>query len=448
MWLDISNLRTKVLRATEEEKTWLRGYLSFEDPRARFHGHGDGYVRMYNVLNDTFPSGFVPMVKKAAIPEGIQIELVDHRQPPCHLDLTADLGWLRDYQQDAVNRVLNRGRGILWCPTGSGKTEIAIALTKSLPCKWLFLVHRSSLMKQAAERYETRCQTHAGRIGDGVWEPRDRFTVATFQTLHARLMQPEAKFLLANIGGLIVDEAHTLPADSFWKVAMSINAYYRIGLSGTPLARGDRRSLLTIAATGPVIYRIRPEVLIQAGVLARPKIRMLTVTQTSIRPTWQGVYGECIVRSVPRNKVVLQAVRRSAKPCLVFVKEIAHGKGLAKVFQQVGIPCDFVWGSDSTDRRRAAVHKLIRGDIEVLICSVIFQEGIDIPALQSVVIASGGQSVIAALQRIGRGMRMAQGKDEFEVYDIADRGNKWLERHTRERLKAYAGEGFETVIEP
>lgn len=448
MWLEVNILRSRVVRATEEEKSWLRGYLSFEDSRARFHGRGDGYVRMYNVMNDTFPSGFVSMVRKAALAVGITVEVIDQRQVPCQINQTADLAWLRDYQREAVDRVVAKTNGILWCPTGSGKTEIAIGLTRAMPCKWLFLVHRSSLMEQAAERFEKRSNERAGRVGDGIWEPCDKFTVATFQTLYARLASPEAKELLASAQGIMIDEAHTLPADSFWRVAMqTASAYWRIGLSGTPLARGDRRSLLTIAATGPVIYRIRPEVLIEAGVLARPKIRLATVAQTSLRPTWQGVYGECVVRSVPRNKAILMAVRRATKPCLVFVKEIAHGKALVKMLQQAGILCKFVWGSDSTEARRQAVTQLVRGDIEVLVCSVIFQEGVDIPSLQSVVIASGGKSVIAALQRIGRGMRKAEGKTEFEVFDFADRGNKWLERHTRERLKAYQGEGFETIVE-
>jgi superfamily II DNA or RNA helicase len=231
------------------------------------------------------------------------------------------------------------------------------------------------------------------------------------------------------------------------------NAYYRVGMSGTPLARGDRRSLLTIAATGPVIYRIKSEVLIQAGVLSRPKIRLTPVAQTSERPTWQGVYGECIVRSAKRNAAIAAQARRAQKPCLVFVKEIAHGRELEKRLRAAGLTTEFVWGTDSVDERKSAVRRLVHGDTDALVASVIFNEGIDIPELRSVVIASGGKSVIAALQRIGRGMRVqkdAQGKvikDTFEVFDVADKGCKWLERHTRARLRAYASEGYETIVE-
>ena len=80
----------------------------------------------------------------------------------------------------------------------------------------------------------------------------------------------------------------------------------------------------------------------------------------------------------------------------------------------------------------------------MLICSKIFQEGTDIPELRSVVIASGGKSVIEAVQKIGRGMRMSKGKgDSFEVWDIWDTGRKMLAKHAKSRRKAYTDEGYE-----
>jgi superfamily II DNA or RNA helicase len=77
---------------------------------------------------------------------------------------------------------------------------------------------------------------------------------------------------------------------------------------------------------------------------------------------------------------------------------------------------------------------------------VIFQEGIDIPALRSVIIGTGGKSTIASLQRIGRGMRMAEGKHEFEVWDVLDQGQKWLKAHALGRFQAYGREGHEVVV--
>lgn len=453
MWVEQGNLHSRVIRCDDAERKWLRDYLAFDATTWKGGRPRTEKTSLFSLVEEHFPSGFVPLVRKAAQEHGFKFELGDARTPPCKVvdDLDTVLGWLRPYQCEAVQAVIDKTRGVIKVPTGGGKTEIACGLAKSLPCKWLFLVPRTSLLDQAAERYEKRTGLVAGRIGDGQWEkpgPGSNFTVATFQTL-ARGRQkkdPRVLQLLQEVEGVIIDEAHVLPADSFWQVVMAMpNTYYRVGLSGTPLARTDKRSVLTVAATGRIIYSIKPEVLIDAGVLSRPKIRLITVEQASDLPTWQGVYGECIVRSSVRNRAIVQAIEQSAKPCLVFVKEIKHGQRLEKALLRAGLKADFVWGSDSTDRRKDAVKRLVRNDTDVLICSVIFQEGVDIPELRSVIIGSGGRSIIAALQRIGRGMRVTEGKTEFEVWDFDDRGNKWLERHTRIRMQAYTSEGYETV---
>ena len=102
--------------------------------------------------------------------------------------------------------------------------------------------------------------------------------------------------------------------------------------------------------------------------------------------------------------------------------------------------------------RRAAIRRLVHGDTDILIANVIFQEGIDIPELQSVVIAAGGKSTIAILQDVGRGMRKytaegAVAKSAFQVFDFADRGSAVLARHTRGRLEAYAVEKYPVIEE-
>jgi superfamily II DNA or RNA helicase len=443
MWISVENAQSRVFRATDEELSWLAGYLTLEDANARFM-KGDGKIHLLSSVGHSFPSGFLPLVRKAS---PFLVEVADARTKPCERDVTADLAWLRDYQLEGVERSIAAERGVLWCPTGSGKTEIAVGLALALPCRWLFAVHRATLMHQAADRYEQRTGLKAGRIGEGIWSV-ERFTAATFQTLFARMRSPEGVALLSGAQGLVVDEVHSVPASTFYRVAMrTVGAYWRIGMSGTPLARGDRKSIYTIAATGPVIYRIKPDVLIEAGVLARPHIRFVPVVQSSDGNDWHAVYRECIVESPARNAVVVALARKAAKPCLVFVKEIDHGKLLLQGLTAAGLRAEFVWGDKMTAQRKASIKRLVRGDIDALVASVVFQEGVDIPSLASVVIASGGRSVIATLQRIGRGMRTDDGrKAGFDVWDIADRGCRWLDKHTRERAKAYAGEGYETTV--
>ena len=477
MWIERGVINCRVARNTDEERRWLYEYLSFPDTTAHYRkGATDSRIRMFNVVTDTFPSGFLPMMLKAAKEQGLEVEVIDRRTPGVARDGAADLDWLRDYQAEAVERAIAREHGILWLPTGAGKTEVATGIVRALPTRWLFVVHRSTLMEQAAERYERRAAEHgtdqppAGRIGEGKWSEGEFLTCATFQTLAAALKAGDSRAanFLKSVRGVIVDECHVLPAESFYGVMQAMhNARYRIGLSGTPLARGDRRSLLAIAALGPVIHRIKTDTLVDAGVLAKPTIRLVEVRQRSDKPTFQGVYGESIARSKLRNKTLVEAVKRAEKPTLLFVKEVAHGKVLTKMLERAGVPSAFVWGTHSTEQRNRQIRDLTAGRLECLVCSVVFQEGVDIPELRSVVIGSGGKSVIAALQRIGRGMRRADGKTTFEVFDIADRGCgcdeaakqlgtpgrglhsgcKWLERHTKERLRAYMVEGHTVVNE-
>lgn len=460
MKLRLTNNRTFVDTASADEADWLWEYLSFEDSRLSylqrqrrkkgFAPLKDDRIRVFDRLSRSFPGGFTSMVLKAARDASLAVTVDDHRVKPVALDTSADLSWLRDYQLEGVKRSVRATRGLLWLPTGSGKTEIAVGLAACLPCQWLFIVHRSTLMHQAADRFESRLCDQSGRVGDEQWT-EERFTTATFQTLYKALKvgKPEAQRLLDSTEGLIVDEAHTLPADSFLAVVNRVRkAYWRIGMSGTPLARGDRRSVLAVGALGPVIHRVPAEDLIAQGVLAKPQITMVAVPAVSTAATYQGVYGECVVRGTQRNKALVEIAKRAAKPALLFVKQIKHGRVLCERLGKAGISAGFVWGDKQTASRQAAIKRLVRGDLDVLVCSVVFQEGTDIPELRSVIVGSAGRSVIATIQRIGRGMRVAEEKgNTFEVWDIYDKGHKILERHARARRKAYEREGHDVTIE-
>lgn len=468
MWLEVGVLHARVARATDQERDWLREYLTFPDARARFR-KADGKIKLLSI-HGHFPAGLVPLVQGAApkverdregnvTKPAFTVELIDRVRPHPH-DPAADLDWLRGYQLDAVLAVLRHKRGLVWLPTASGKGELVVALTRAVPCEWLFIVHTTTLVQQTAERLQQRNAEHGvpaepiGMIGEGMWS-EGRVTFATFQSLYAKLKKGNraALDLLARVGGVICDEAHTVAADTFWAVAMATSsAAYRAGLSGTPLARGDRKSALVIAALGPVVYRQKAEPLIQAGVLSRPSIKMVRLTSTTNRPTWQGVYGDLVVRGKKRNAVVVAMTKAAEKPAFVFVKEVSHGKALEKALINAGMRTQFVWGSHGTEWRRSAVRSLQAGRLDVIVCSVVFQEGIDVPELRAVVVAAAGRSVIAAIQRVGRGMRIERDragnvvKDTFEVWDVLDDGQLWLERAAKDRKRAYLAEGYSTVV--
>jgi len=450
----VGNVLSKVENASPKELVWISEYLTFNTDSSNFVRHKYGYdtsLKLFHKIQHVFPTGLISSVHREGLKQNFTIEVNDFRPKPTEEDLEVDISYLRDYQLEAVRRAIEVGRGILKIGTGGGKSVIGTALVQMIPCHWLFIVNSKDLMHQMADKFTQFTGELTGKIGDGLWSPdkNERLTVATFQTIHRMWSKDrdKAKEFLNSIEGLIVDEAHVLAADSFLDLAMRLsNAYYRIGLSATPLDRGDKKSICTIAALGPVIYELKAKDLIERGVLAEPKIRMLQLEQHSLKATHQGVYSELIVRSTSRNKKVVEAAQMAEKPCLLFVKQVNHGKELQKRLLKAGVNCDFTWGEKDTAHRKECVKKLLRAEIDVLIVSVIFNVGIDIPELRSVVVASAGKSVIATLQRIGRGMRITDEKRTFEVYDVLDTGNKWMSRHAEQRRRAYEREGFNVEI--
>lgn len=451
MWIEIGPVKCRITNATPEETSWVASYLSFKD--ASRNGRA---ISLFNLMSGTFPGGLLPLLQDAASRDNVKIELLDRRISRITPDPAADLSWLYDYQLEAVEACVVNKRGIVRSPTGSGKSEIFIALTRALPGRWLMLVHRDNLVEQAARRYKLRTGLEANilsRTPPASWSLQVGFNCMTLQSLAAGLRRDRKGVdkALANLDGVIVDEAHTAPADVYFNAINRCPAEYRLGFSGTPLDRTDNRSLMAIAALGKVIYSIKAKTLIDRGVLAMPQITMVPVKQQVSKGASQdgfhGVYDEIITGSEVRNEAIVNIVRSAPKPCMVFVKIIDHGKLLKKMLEQAGISCEFVWGNTKSEARIAAITRLERRDSDVMVASVVLQEGVDIPSLESVVVGSGGRSIIATLQRIGRGMRTNQGtKTTFQVFDILDMGTPMMERHARRRMNTYVRESYQTTI--
>lgn len=455
MWLKLTNDRASLFGPrSPDEMTWLRSFLTFGDAEAKGDPRAKEQVSLYNVFDNSFPAGMLDLVKREAKKTGtIKVEVADARDVPCapiplesvQASLAEFGAELRAYQCDAIRAALRSVRGILQLPTGAGKTTIAVALIESLPTRWLFVVNSADLVDQGAKRYRSLTGKECGVIAEGKYST-GTVTFATFQSLLAKRDAPAVQEYLRSVRAVMVDEAHTVAADTFFDVlGMLPNAYYRFGLSGTPLSRSDRKSILAVAQIGSVIYKITPGELTKLGYLSEPRITLLEVSQ-------RGAYDEhfsrfrkkYIVQSRRRNAAVLEAVEKVAKPALVFVKEVDHGRALVKEIEALGVSCALVWGEKTVEQRGQAIKALERRDIEVIVCSSVFTTGVDIPFLEGGVNAAGGKSVIDTLQRLGRGLRVTADKKTFDWFDIADTGNRWLADHTKDREAAYKQAGYTT----
>jgi len=335
MKLTVGNITALVSDASEDDERWLREYLAFEDAgakfRRRFRKSGDGRLLLYNLWRHSFPAGLVSTVLRGAAEIGLAIEVVDGRARPCEPDPAADLGWLRDYQRAAVDACLKQTVGIVKSVTGSGKTEMFIALTRALPCRWLMLVHRTTLVRQAAERYELRTGEQAGIVSEGHWDDAPRFVCASFQTVLAGLRSTDAAHrarttaLLEGVQGVIVDEAHVVPAATTRAILTKAkHAYWRFGFSGTPLDRGDQRSIFAVAVLGPIIHEVNGRELVAAGVESESLLGDVW-RLPRVRPADQGAVQflalELLGLAEERwRSDILLALRREGK-----IGEIRHG---------------------------------------------------------------------------------------------------------------------------
>jgi len=469
--LELSNLNCRVLHSSPEEMQWLDRVLSFVDKSYKARTVGDGRIHLLDSASQAFPSGLIRAVQRRATRDGQKVEVVDRCVRGVPPEPRPDHGWLRPHQLEALRAARTHARGVFHHPTGSGKTEVMVGLAEQFPGNWVILVHTKILMDEIRLRFLKRTGEEVGMLGDGHQALGRRITIAMFQTVYKAITSPGTKAhkiskFLEGQHGLMVDECHVVPASTFWKVTGALpNAYYRYGFSGTPFARSDSKSIYVVAALGPAIHRVTATHLIENGLLAKPNIRLVPVEHQAPknvlgRPNWATVYTESVVRNAARNAMLVRIAEHAAKPTLLFVKALEHGRILERACRARGLSVEFVWGAHATPQRWASVRRLVHGDVDVLICNVIFQVGVDIPELQSVIIGCGGKSAIMVLQNTGRGTRRhahdgTVTKDEFSVYDIQDRGCgcrgrhaacRWLEKHTKDRLAAYAMEKYSVFV--
>ncbi len=430
--------RAKLLGATPAATSWLHQFLTFSPPDPR------NPEPVFLLRGDTFPVGLLELVRSAALRDGIALDVEDVREPPCQWspgDLPAGL---RDYQRDAVTAALRAGRGILKLGTGAGKGNIVAAIPQAARTTWVVLVHRAHLLHDLAQRFEEETGEKAGRIQSGMWDVR-RVTFATLQTLYANRRKHGARELFRDTNGLIVDEAHTVSANTFAEVIESFTAaYWRIGLSATPFDRSDARGVFNAAILGPMLYDLSAGDLVERGTLARPEIEMVRFHHGPelFGHAWPALYRDGIAENDARNSLCVTAALRLPRPVMLFVTQVEHGRALERAVSAGGARSCFVHGGSHGWQRLKVIDNLNRGLIDVAVANSVFNEGVNVQGLRSVVIAAGGQSPIATLQRVGRATRRIEGKTTCNVFDVYDEGNPTLERHSSERRISYVREGY------
>jgi ATP-dependent helicase IRC3 len=339
---------------------------------------------------------------------------------------------LRPHQQAAIaayEKALNRGvqRQLFVMPTGSGKTVIfAAILAAQIFGQALVIVPRGELAQQAAGKLrEWAPERTVGIEAAGSYaDPNADIVVATIQTL----LQPKrhSRFDWKNFTTIVIDEAHHFASDSWLAVVEEIiggDQYMQVlGFSATP-QRHDGHALDKLFRE--IVFEYDLLAAIDDGVCAMPiGYRATTVTDLS---NVRKAGGDFAARelgekcdSPQRNELIVKhwLNRAAGRRTLVFACNVAHAKSLAHTFNVAGVGAEAIWADDFQRSQKLANHAAAA--FPVLVNVAIATEGYDDQQIDCIVLARPTLSEPLYRQMVGRGLRVALGKNKCLVLDICD----------------------------
>lgn len=323
---------------------------------------------------------------------------------------------LRPYQHEfleAVRRDFREHNQVLGvAATGAGKTILASELMRAWEGNCLFLADAQELVKQNADKYFAYAGEFAGiEMGSSEAAPGDRIVVATTQSICRRLKKwPQDYFDL-----IIVDEAHR---NTLGAMAASVLLYFRnakiLGVTATPF-RSDRKQL------GSFYEKIAVEIalarLIREGWLSRIVIKSvpLAVDLTRVRTT-AGDYNEGDLGAAvePHLSAAAELIARHARgrKVVTFLPLIATSQSFVRACRAIGLRAVHVDGRD-----RDGLRDYEQGRYDIVSNASLLTTGWDHPATDCVFILRPTKSLSLFQQMVGRGTRIAEGKENLLLLD-------------------------------
>ncbi len=441
----------------------VKSILTVNIPNAQFsaafkQGTWDGKKRLFDNLRKRFLTGFLDMIKEKVAEQGGELQILDENISKYCFEVheedikLMDIDWERfkKVQLPILQEIGRKGRGAIKLATGGGKTEIIAGLCSVLKDKKvLVLVHRLELLEQTKAKLEYRLQEKIGTIESGKLDIDKRVVVGMVMSVYSRVNQLYQ--WLKNVDVLLIDECHHSGADTWKKIAMMCEATTRVGFSGTPLTNKIDKDMSLIGLTGNIIQGFQVSDLVELGYATKPVIRIINdgrLVFGNPKKKWGKKYWE-VVSSVYTDIKFLDVVgeltqAHNEKGLVIFVDRVEVGNqiydSLRKVWQYKKI--EFSHGSLPKFQRLQIFERLKKGELDVLVCTPILDEGVDVQGITGVLFACSTKSIVKIMQRIGRGVRTGTNKDQLYVYDLNIIA-PWLFDHLRERIKLYSEEKFE-----
>jgi superfamily II DNA or RNA helicase/HKD family nuclease len=373
-------------------------------------------------------SHFVPaeFVERTAAPR----DAIALRLSP--LEIRLDPFQERLLEQIEVARETGRHRNLLVSATGTGKTVMAAVdygrLRARLPrTRLLFVAHRQELLDQARATYAQALRDAGfGELWVGGSRPeRWDHVFASIQSVS----QGELAHLPRNhFDVVVIDEFHHAAASSYRRLIDHVAPAELLGLTATP-ERADGLPILEWFG-GTIAAELRLWDAIDQGRLAPFEYYGLYDGIDLREVPWkrgQGYDLDALSNVYTANdrwaRLVLDQLEkhvddpRTART-LGFCVSVEHARFMARIFQDGGVPAAAVWGDSSGADRREALKRLRQGEIAALFSVDLFNEGIDLPDVDMLLLLRPTESPTLFLQQLGRGLRKSEGKRACLVLDF------------------------------
>ncbi|MBD5559363.1 MAG: DUF3427 domain-containing protein [Clostridia bacterium] len=344
-----------------------------------------------------------------------------------------------------VERVLHgRYRNLVVAATGTGKTVIAAFDYKRYResrhrARLLFVAHRQEILEQARQTFrDVLGEPDFGALQVGEHTADDEFDhlFVSIQSLNSmkfwEILNPDY------YDYIVVDEMHHSAAPSYKRFLAYFQPHILLGLTATP-ERHDGQSILDDYFDGLIAAEIRLPQAIDEGLLCPFRYFGLPDTVDLDQVKWtRGGYDTHALENIYVMDAIV-AERRASHVLEEFLKHvgnvndvhglgfcvsIAHAEFMAKFFNDHGVSSATITGNTNAEERRERRRKLENGEINVIFCVDVFNEGIDIPCINTVLLLRPTESLTIFVQQLGRGLRLYKGKDNLLVLDFIGAANR------------------------
>ena len=401
--------------------------------------HGDKLILPYGVLRNIWS-----MVDTRNARTGFQYQE--------HIDYNCEVP-LYDYQQAAVEEMYWKQYGILQSAAGSGKTQMAIQLIAKHGKRALFLTHTKDLLTQAKQRAEQYMDPSLlGTITEGKVNIGKGITFATVQTM-CNLDLAQYKYMWDVI---IVDECHRVAGtptavSQFSKVLNSLAARHKYGLSAT-VHRSDGLIQATFALLGDVVYTVPTEAvadkIMKVGIYPVPT--GIGISRACLNTDGTLNYAKLIgylAESDDRNLRIIECiVENRENPSLILSDRLGHLETLMSMLpEDMREDAVMVSGKMTTKKGKAereqAIADMRSGAKKYLFATYsLAKEGLDVPRLERLYMATPQKDFAVITQSIGRIARTSKGKDDPVAYDFVD-DIQYLVKAYKKRCTTYKKNG-------